>query len=100
MEIISVRLRRLKELDPFEKLLNENRSGVVRELVEQGRKFKALNLYKQRKVSLGLAAQLAGMPLGEFLDLLEEYDVKLAMSEDDAREALKHARDVLIAGNK
>ena len=41
MEIISVRLKRLKELDYFSKLLNENRLEVVRELVEEGKKLKA-----------------------------------------------------------
>ena len=76
MEIISVRLKRLKELDYFSKLLNENRSEVVRDLVEEGKKLKAIELYKQKKVSLGLASKLSGLILSEFLDLLEEYNVR------------------------
>ena len=47
MEVISVRLKRLKELDYFSKLLNENRSEVVRDLVDEGKKLKALELYKE-----------------------------------------------------
>lgn len=95
MEILSVRLKRLKELDYFSKLLNENRSEVVRELVEEGRKLKAIELYKQRKVSLGLASKLSGLTLSEFLDLLEEYNVKLNLTLEDAKEAMRHAEDIL-----
>lgn len=95
MEILSVRLKRLKDLDYFSKLLNENRSEVVRDLVEEGRKLKAIELYKQRKVSVGLASKLSGLTLSEFLDLLEEYNVKLNLTLEDAKEAMRHAEDVL-----
>ena len=95
MEIISVRLKRLKELDYFSKLLNENRSEVVRELVEEGKKLKAIELYKQRKVSLGLASRLSGLTLSEFMDLLGEYNVKLNLTLEDAKEAMKHAERLM-----
>ena len=95
MEIISVRLKRLKELDYFSNLLNENRSEVVRELVEEGKKLKAIELYKQKKVSLGLASKLAGLAFSEFLDLLEEYNVKLNLTLEDAKEAMRHAEELL-----
>ena len=95
MEIISVRLKRLRDIDHFSKLLNENRSEVVRELVEEGRKLKAIKLYKQKKVSLGLASKLAGLTLSEFLDLLEEYNVSLNLILEDAKEAMKHAEEIL-----
>ena len=95
MEIISVRLKRLKELDYFSKLLNENRSEVVRTLVEEGKKLKAIELYKQKKISLGLGAKLAGMTLSDFLDLLEEYNVKLNLTLEDAKEAMKNAEKMV-----
>ncbi len=95
MEIISVRLKKLKELDYFSELLNENRSEVVRELVEEGKKLKAIELFKQKKISLGLASKLSGLSLGEFLDLLEEYNVKLNLSLEDAKEAMKYAEELV-----
>lgn len=95
MEIISVRLRRLKELDYFSELLNENRSEVVRELVEDGKKLKAIELYKQRKISLGLASKLCGLTLSEFLDLLEEYNIKLNLTLEDAKEAMRNAEKLV-----
>ena len=95
MEIISVRLKKLKELDYFSKILNENRSEVVRDLVEEGKKLKAIKLYKQKKVSLGLASKLSGLTLSEFLDLLEEYSVKLNLTLEDAKESLRNAEKLL-----
>lgn len=95
MEIVSIRLKRLKELDYFTKLLKENRSEVVRELVEEGKKLKAIELYKQRKVSLGLASKLSGLTLSEFLDLLEEYNIKINLTLEDAKESMKHAERLM-----
>ena len=95
METVSIRLKQLKELDYFKNLLNENRSEVVRDLVEEGRKMKAINLYKSKKISLGLGAKLAGLSLSEFLDILEEYNIKLNMTLDDAKIAMKNAEKLL-----
>ena len=95
MEIISVRLKKLKELDYFSSILNENRSEVVRDLVEEGKKLKAIELYKQKKISLGLASKLSGLSLSEFLDLLEEFNVKMNFTLDDAREAMRNAEKLI-----
>lgn len=95
MEIISIRLKRLKELDYFSKVLNENRSEVVRDLVEEGKKLKAIELYKQRKISLGIASKLSGLTLSEFLDLLEEYNIKINLTLEDAKESMKHAERLM-----
>ena len=95
MEVISVRLKKLKELDYFSKVLNENRSEIVRDLVEEGRKLKSIELYKHKKVSLGLASKLSGLSLSEFLDLLEEYNVKLNLTLEDAKESLRNAEKLI-----
>ena len=95
MEIISVRLKKLKELDYFSKILNENRSEVVRDLVDEGKKLKAIELYKQKKISLGLASKLSGLTLSEFLDLLEEFNVKLNLTLEDAKESMRNAEKLI-----
>ena len=95
MDVLSVRLGKLGEIEQFSKLLNENRSEVVRTLVEEGKKLKAIELYKQKKISLGLGAKLAGMTLSDFLDLLEEYNVKLNLTLEDAKEAMKNAEKMV-----
>ena len=59
----------------------------------EGKKMK--ELYKNKKVSLGLAAKFAGMRLGDFLDLLEEFNVKLNLTLEDAKTALENARKLI-----
>jgi len=95
METVSLRLKKIKELDYFGKLLNENRSVIVRDLIDEGKKMKAITLYKNKKISLGLGAKLAGMNLSDFLDLLEEHNVKLNLTLDDAKMAMKNADKLL-----
>lgn len=94
METVSSRLD-LETINLFKKILKENRSGVVRELVEFGKKSKAVELYKMKKVSLGLGAKLAGVSLSEFIDLLKDNNVYLNLEKEDVEQALKTARKVL-----
>jgi len=93
METVSSRLD-LKTINLFEKILKERRSEVVRELVEYGKKSMAVDLYKQKKISLGLGAKLAGVSLSEFIDLLREHNVYLNLSKEDIKDALRTARKV------
>lgn len=94
METVSSRLE-TEALDLFGKVLNKKRSEVVRNLVESGKKEKAVELYKMKKVSLGLGAQLAGTSLSEFIDLLKEHNANLNLEIDDVKKALETARKVL-----
>ena len=94
METVSTRLE-LETIELFEKVLKEKRSEVVRELVESGKKHKAVELYKAKKVSLGLGAKLAGVTLSEFIDLLKEHNIDLNLEKSDVQQALGTARKVL-----
>lgn len=93
METVSSRLD-TESLNLFGNILNEKRSEVVRSLVEAGKKHKAVELYKGKKVSLGLGARLAGVTLSEFIDLLGEHNVDLNIQKGDVEMALKNARIV------
>lgn len=94
METVSSRLD-METINLFSKVLKEKRSQVVRELVESGKKHKAVELYKMKKVSLGLGAELAGVTLSEFIDLLKEHNASLNLEKDDVDMALKTARKVI-----
>lgn len=94
METVSSRLN-LETIKLFGQIMNEKRSEVVRELVNAGQKHKAVELYKMKKVSLGLGAKLAGVTLSEFIDLLKEHNVNLNLEKEDIEQALKTARKVL-----
>jgi len=94
METVSTRLN-LETINLFGKVLKEKRSEIVRELVESGRKHKAVELYKMKKISLGLGAKLSGVTLSEFIDLLKEHNVYLNLEKEDIDMALNTARKVL-----
>jgi predicted HTH domain antitoxin len=94
METVSTRLNP-ETLDIFGKVLNQKRSEVVRGLVESGKKEKSVELYKNKKVSLGLGAKLAGVTLSEFIDLLKEHNAYLNIEKEDVEKALRTAREVL-----
>lgn len=93
METVSSRLN-VENLNLFGEVLKENRSETIRELVESGKKHKAVELYQLKKVSLGLGARLAGVPLGEFINLLREHNVYLNIEPEDVRAALGTARKI------
>ena len=67
----------------------------MRSLIDEGRKMKALQLYRHGKIGLGLGAKVAKLTLSEFIDLLKEHDVKLNIDVDDAKSALAYARENL-----
>ena len=94
METVSSRLD-LDNVNLFGKVLKEKRSEVVRELVEYGKKSKAVELYKGKKVSLGLGAKLAGVTLSEFIDLLRYNNAYLNLEKEDVEQALNTARKVI-----
>ena len=94
MDTVSARLD-VETLNLFEKVLKEERSKVVRELVEAGKLHKAAELYKMKKVSLGLGAKLAGVSLSEFIDLLKEHNIDLNLEKEDVEKALATARKVI-----
>jgi predicted HTH domain antitoxin len=67
-------------------------STAVRELVYKGRIMLAIERYRQRKVSLGRASELAGVPVGEMIEILVSYGVPSNLEADDYRQGLEHLR--------
>lgn len=92
---ISVRYEPVKDLEFMTEVLGVNRSKMLRELIDEGRKMKSIELYKQGKVSLGLGAKIAKLTLSEYIDILKEYNVPINIDVDDAKKALQSARTVL-----
>lgn len=92
---ISVRYEYAKDLEYITELLGLKRSETLRELIDEGRKMKSIELYKQGKVSLGLGAKIARLSISEYIDLLKEYKIQINIDIEDARKALQHARTVL-----
>jgi predicted HTH domain antitoxin len=69
-------------------------SAAVRELVDKGRIMLAVERYRQRKASLGRAAELAGIRIGEMIEILADYGVESNLEAEDYRRGLEHLRKV------
>ena len=84
-----------RNYDFLNKLSNEERgdlSKAVRELVNKGRLMLAVERYKEGKVSLGLAAELADLTLGEMINTLAEYGVQSNLETEDYLKGLENIR--------
>jgi predicted HTH domain antitoxin len=65
-------------------------SKAVRDLVMRGRVLLAVERYKKGDASLGKAAQLAGLSVGQMMTLLAEFGVESRIEKDDYLEGLKN----------
>jgi predicted HTH domain antitoxin len=94
-ETISLRLPRetAKKLREIADKEGKDRSTLIRELLEHGVKEKSLEqaveLYRTGQVTGWKAAQLAGVSLWTFYNMLEEKGVLIQYSERDLEEDLK-----------
>jgi predicted HTH domain antitoxin len=69
-------------------------SAAVRELVDKGRIMLAVERYRQRRASLARAAELAGVPIGDMIEILAEYGVESNLEAEDYRRGLENLRKV------
>jgi predicted HTH domain antitoxin len=63
-------------------------SKAVRDLVTRGRVLLAVEKYKKGEASLGKAAQIAGLPVGQMMNLLGEFGVRGKIDQADYRQSL------------
>ena len=89
---ISVRYEHLNDLKFLKEMMGLKMSEMLRELIDEGRKMKSIELYKQGKVSLGLGAKIARLSISEYMDLLKEYRVRINIDIEDAKNSLEYAR--------
>ena len=69
-------------------------SKAVRELVYKGRVMLAVEKYKKGEVSLGRAAQLAGLPVGQMMTTLSDFGVESNLEKEDYLQGLENLRKV------
>jgi predicted HTH domain antitoxin len=63
-------------------------SKTVRDLVTRGRILLAVERYKQGEASLGKAAELAGLPVGQMMTVLTEFGVESRIEKEDYLQGL------------
>jgi predicted HTH domain antitoxin len=65
-------------------------SKAVRDMVTRGRLLLAVERYKKGEVSLGKAAELAGLPLGQMMMILTEFGVESRFEKEDYLQGLRN----------
>lgn len=69
-------------------------SKAVRNLVSRGRVMLAVERYKKGEASLGRAAALAGLRVGQFMLVLEEFGVQNPLDHEDYLRSLENLAGV------
>ncbi|HET9742325.1 MAG TPA: UPF0175 family protein [Terriglobales bacterium] len=75
------------------KLTKEEHSDLsksVRELVSRGRILMAVERYKKGEASLGKAANLAGLRIGQMMALLSEFGVPARIEKEDYLQSVQN----------
>jgi predicted HTH domain antitoxin len=69
-------------------------SKAVRDLVSRGRILLAVEKYRKGEASLGKAAEVAGLPVGQMMTLLGEFGVRSRIDREDYRQSLANLAKV------
>jgi predicted HTH domain antitoxin len=69
-------------------------SKAVRDLVTRGRVLLAVEKYRKGEASLGKAAEVAGLPVGQMMTLLGEFAVRAKIDPQDYRQSLENLAKV------
>ncbi len=69
-------------------------SKAVRDMVTRGRLSLAVERYKKGEASLGKAAELAGLPLGQMMTMLTEFGVENRLEKEDYLQGLHNLKKV------
>jgi len=93
-ETMSIRMDR-ENFDFLNELTKEQKrdlSKTVRDMVARGRVLFAVERYKKGDASLGRAAELAGLRVGQMMALLEEFGVESRIEQEDYLQGLATLR--------
>jgi predicted HTH domain antitoxin len=91
---MSIRMDR-ENFEFLQELTKEQRSDLskaVRDMVTRGRVLFAMERHKKGDASLGRAAELAGVPVGQMMTLLSEFGVQSRIEDEDYLQGLAAIR--------
>jgi predicted HTH domain antitoxin len=94
METISIRMDKEGYLG-IKQIAEENKEDVskaIRELVERGKISFAVEKYKNKEISLGKAAELAGVSISKMIDVLADIGIKSHLEYEDYARGLENLR--------
>lgn len=74
---------------------NKDKSTTVRELVELGKIYYAINQYRVGKISIGKSSEIAGLSISEMMDTLAEFGIKSRIEIEDYLEGKKLGEKII-----
>ena len=95
--VMTVRLPKddLKVIEEISIKGRKDKSTTIRELVELGKIYFAIMEYRENRISIGKAAEIAGLAISEMMDLLSKLGVESHLELSDYIESQKLAEDIL-----
>lgn len=89
--VITVRLSRrdLERVEAVRDLENVNRSTLLKEFIEDGLRRRVTRLYRKERLTARRAAEILGIPLREFLEMLEREGVPVNWDSEIVKEYLR-----------
>ena len=85
-------LKVIEEISLKEKI---DKSTTVRNLIELGKIYLAIIQYKENKISIGKAAEIAGLTISEMMDLLSKLGIQSNLDLADYLESQKFAEEII-----
>jgi len=93
-KVISVRInKRLEEIiNKFSEEQELEQSDMIRKLIKNGSIYLAIKEYANEKYSIGKAANLANIPLSEFMDIVADLGIKSKIDKEEVLEGYENLR--------
>ena len=99
-EFVGVRLtsEEIKAIEERAKEAAVDKSTALRQLLKLGIKQfnleRALDLYKQEKISLEKAAEIADISIWEMMDIMKEKGITSKLGKEDLEKGMKNIRKI------
>ena len=89
--VVTVRLSKhdLERVEAVRVLEDVDRSTLIKEFIEDGLQRRVVHLYQRGKLTARRSAEILGIRLREFLELLEREGVPVNWDSESVREYLK-----------
>ena len=89
--MVTVRLskRDLERVEALRRIEDVDRSTLIKEFIEDGMRRRVVDLYRRGKLTAGRAAEVLGVSLRAFLELLEREGVSVNWDSEGIRAYVK-----------
>lgn len=73
---------------------DEDISKAIRDLLQRGRLMLAIQRYQNHEISLGKAAEVAGISISEMIELLARFGLKANLEKEEYIKSLENIRKI------